>query len=76
MLGLSDRKLQAKMEAKMDSSMFLFDVIASWLRKGNQVKQKGEPSWKALVNALQHPRVKQTKSADRILKDKELYLNM
>ena len=69
MLGLSDHNLKAKMEAKMDSNTFLSDVIASWL-------QKGEPSWKVLINALQHPRVKQTKNADRILKDKELYLNI
>ena len=71
-LGLSDHKLKAK----MDSSTFLSDVIHAWLQREDQVEERGRPSWKVLVNALQHPRVKQTKNADRILKDKELYLNI
>ena len=69
-LGLSDHKLKAKMK----SNMFLSEVIDAWLHKGDRVKQKGEPSWKVLISALQHPRVGQTRSADCILKDKGLYL--
>jgi len=71
-LGLSEHKLKAK----MDSNTFLSDILHAWLYKEDQVKQKGEPSWKVLISALQHPRVKQTKNADRILKDKEQYLNI
>lgn len=69
-LGLSEHKLKAK----MDSNTFLSDILHAWLH--NQVKQKGEPSWKVFISALQHPRVKQTKNADHILKDKEQYLNI
>ena len=69
-LGLSDHKLKAR----MDSNAFLSEVIDAWLHKGDRVKQKGEPSWKVLISALQHPRVGQTRNADRIMRDKELYL--
>lgn len=71
-LGLSNHKLKAKMK----SSTFLSDIIHAWLRKEDQVKQKGEPSWKVLISALQHPQVKQAKNADHILNDKKQYLNM
>ena len=54
----------------MDSATFLDDVIAAWLRKEDQVTEKGEPSWTVLVNALKHPRVGQTGIANNIVKDK------
>ena len=70
LLGLSHHKLKTK----MDSSTFLDDVIAAWLRKEDQVKKKGEPSWTVLVRALKHRRLQQTGIADVIVKDKGLSL--
>ena len=54
----------------MDSTIFLNDVIAAWLRKEDKVTAKGEPSWTVLINALKHSRVGQTGIANNIAKDK------
>ena len=67
-LGLSRRKVVAKMESKT----FLDDIITAWLQKEDQVK--GEPSWTVLVSALKHRRVGQTGIATTIAKDKGLLL--
>ena len=67
-LGLSRRKVVAKMESKT----FLDDIITAWLQKEDQVK--GEPSWTVLVSALKHRRVGQTGIASTIAKDKGLSL--
>lgn len=56
----------------MDSTTFLEDIIAAWLREEDGVKEKGEPTWTVLVNALKHPRVGQTGIANDIAKDKGL----
>ena len=57
---------QTKVKALMDSPTFLDDVITAWLRKEDQVAEKGEPSWTVLVNALKHRRVGQTGIAKTI----------
>ena len=63
-LGLS----QSRVKGMMDSSTtFLDDVIAAWLRREDQVKYKGLPTWKNLVKALRHPRLNQNGVADKIL---------
>lgn len=67
-LGLNHTKLREK----MDSRTFLEDAIAAWLHKEDYVKDRGEPTWTVLVNALQHPTVKQTGIADNIAKDRGL----
>ena len=67
-LGISHHKTKAM----MDSSAFLDDVIAAWLRREDQVKIKGEPSWTVLVRALDHPRVKQCGISQNIRKKKGL----
>jgi len=67
-LGLSRRKVVAKMESKT----FLDDIITAWLQKEDQVK--GEPSWTVLVSALKHHRVGKTGIATNIAKDKGLML--
>ena len=67
-LGLSRRKVVAKMESKT----FLDDIITAWLQKEDQVK--GEPSWTVLVSALKHRRVGQTGIASNIAKAKGLLL--
>ena len=59
----------------MDSATFLDDVIAAWLRKEDQVTEKGEPSWTVLVNALKHRRVGQTGIANNIVKDKASHVH-
>ena len=71
-LGLVLGLTQTKVKAMMDSDTFLDDVIAAWLRKEDNVKEKGEPSWTVLSNALKHRRVSQTGIADDIAKDKGL----
>ena len=68
-LGIS----QHKTKAMMDSSTFLDDVIAAWLRREDQVKKKGEPSWTVLVRALEHPRVGQCGISQKIRKEKALH---
>ena len=66
-LGLKHIKVK---NMKESSDTFLDDVVAAWLRKEDQVTEKGEPSWTVLVNALKHPRVRQTGIASNISKDK------
>ena len=61
-----------KVTTMKDSDSFLDDVIAAWLRKEDNVKEKGEPSWTVLIRALKHRRVSQTGIADDIAKDKGL----
>ena len=69
-LGLVLGLRQIKVKDMMDSPTFRDDVITAWLRKEDQVMEKGEPSWTVLVNALKHSRVGQTGIADIIAKDK------
>ena len=66
-LGLVLGLRQTKAKALMDSTTFLDDVITAWLRKEDQVTEKGEPSWTVLVNALKHRRVGQTGIAKTIV---------
>ena len=68
-LGLLLGLRQTKVKALTDSHSFLDDVIAAWLRKEDQVTDKGEPSWTVLISALKHRRVGQTGIADKITKD-------
>ena len=68
-LGLLLGLRQTKVKALKDSDTFLDDVITAWLRKEDQVTDKGEPSWTVLISALKHRRVGQTGIADEIAKD-------
>ena len=65
-LGLVLGLRQIKVKDMMDSPTFRDDVITAWLRKEDQVSEKGEPSWTVLVNALKHPRVGQIGIANNI----------
>ena len=67
-LGLSRRKVVAKMESKT----FLDDIITAWLQREDQVK--GDPSWTVLVSALKHRRVGKTGIATIVANDKGLLL--
>ena len=69
-LGLVMGLAQPKLKTMRDSDTFLDDVIAAWLRKEDNVKKMGEPSWTVLIRALKHPRVMQIGIADNIAKDK------
>ena len=71
-LGLVMGLTQPKLKKMMDSDTFLDDVIAAWLRKEDNVKEKGEPSWTVLISALKHRRVSQIGIADDIAKEKRL----
>ena len=68
-LGLVLGLRQTKVKTLKDSDTFLDEVITAWLRKEDQVSEKGEPSWTVLVNALKHRRVGQTGIANNISKD-------
>ena len=68
-LGLVLGLRHSKLKTIMDSTTFRDDVIAAWLRKEDQVAEKGEPSWRVLVDALKHRRVGQTGIANTIAKD-------
>ena len=68
-LGLVLGLRQGKLKTIMDSTTFRDDVIAAWLRKEDQVAEKGEPSWRVLVDALKQRRVGQTGIANTIAKD-------
>ena len=63
---------QTKVKGMMNSETFLDDVIAAWLRKEDDVTEKGEPSWTVLISALKHCRVRQAGIANAIAKDKGL----
>ena len=65
-LGLSAVKLQDM----MDSRTFRDDMVASWLRKEDQVLQRYPPTWRNLVVALQNPRVGQNGIAATITKER------
>ena len=69
-LGLVLGIRQTKLKALKDSDSFLDDTISAWLRKEDQVTEKGESSWTVLIDALKHPRVGQSGIADKIAKDK------
>ena len=69
-LGLVLGIRQTKLKALRDSDTFLDDAISAWMRKEDQVTEKGDPSWTVLINALKHPRVGQLGIADKIAKDK------
>ena len=69
-LGLVQGLSNAKLETNTNSDNFPIIVIAAWLRKEDYVKNKGEPSWATLINALKHPTVKQEGIASKIAQDK------
>ena len=68
-LGIVLGLRQNKVKTLKDSETFLDDVITAWLRKEDQVPEKGEPSWTVLVDALKHRRVGQTGIGNTIAKD-------
>ena len=67
-LGLNQPRLK-DMKA---SDTFRDDVIAAWLRREDQVNERGVPTWKTLVTALRHPRVNQNGVADKVAKEKHV----
>ena len=69
-LGLTLGLYQPHLKKIETSKTFRDDVIAAWLQKEDQVLKMGIPTWKNLVKALKHPRVKQTGVANKIADDK------
>ena len=52
------------------SYTFLDDMIYAWLKKEDQVRERGVPTWETLVMALRHRRVNQTGVAEKIETEK------
>ena len=69
-LGLTLGLYQPHLKNMKTSETFKDDVIAAWLQKEDQVLKMGVPTWKNLVKALKHPRVKQTGVANKIADDR------
>ena len=59
-----------KLKNNMKSETFLLDTIYSWLQKEDNVTNTGNPTWKALVDALNSKGVGQAGIAANIAKDK------
>ena len=69
-LGLTLGLYQPHLKNMKTSETFRDDVIAAWLQKEDQVLKVGTPTWKNLVKALKHPRVKQTGVATKIVDER------
>jgi len=48
----------------------LSDMLAAWLQGKDNVNNRGEHTWRALVNARKHPLVNQSEIADKIRREK------
>ena len=69
-LGLTLGLYYPRLNKMKTSKRFRDDVIAAWLQKEDQVQKMGIPTWKNLVKALRHSRVKQTRVANKIADDR------
>ena len=65
-LGLDYNRLMTM----RDSTNFLQDMLAGWLQRVDHVLETGVPTWKRLMEALNHPRVGQNGVANKIKQDK------
>ncbi len=66
-LGLYPDRLKA---IQCRSLNFLDDVVLAWLRREGDVDKRGGPRWSTLVVALRNQRLRQTKIAYDISRDK------
>ena len=64
-----------KLKNNMNSETFLLDTIYAWLQKEDDAVNKGNPTWRTLVNALNSKGVGQTGIATEIVKDKNIVMN-
>ena len=71
-LGLAFGLSQGKVKRMRESETFTDDVVAAWLRREDHVEKKGMPTWRTLMKALRHPRIRQDGLADDISKDQGL----
>ena len=65
-LGLDGNELKKN----LISETFLFDLIGDWLSRKHRVNDVGTPTWRGLVQALEH--VGQSGLANDIKKDQKL----
>ena len=65
-LGLTLGLYHPHLKSMRDSETLIDDMIAAWLQKEDHVTKMGVPTWKTLVKALRHPRVNQTRLAEKI----------
>ncbi len=68
-LGIYPDRLKA---IQRQSLNFLDDVVCAWLKREGAVDKRGGPKWSTLVEALRSPRLRQTKIADDISRDKRV----
>ena len=61
-----------KLKNNMSSETFLLDTIYAWLQKEDGAANKGNPTWRTLVNALKSKGIGQARIAEKIVKDKNL----
>ena len=54
-LHLSDDKLQQIHGQRLSPAAAMEKVIVEWLKKNYKVNRFGPPTWKALVDAVEHP---------------------
>lgn len=71
-LGLVLGLNQPRLKDMKASDTFRDDAIAAWLRREDQVNEKGVPKWMTLVTALKHPRVNQNGVADKVAEEKHV----
>ena len=59
-----------RLKTMMDSPIFLQDVLAAWLKRVDQVQQRGVPTWNRLVTSLR--RIGQNGIATDIEQDQQI----
>ena len=67
-LGLHHITLSNKYEGS--SVSYLDDVLTAWLRKQDDVEEKGVPSWATLATALENQQLRQVGIARKIRKER------
>ena len=67
-LGLHSSTLSNKWDSDMNN--YLDDVLTAWLRKQDDVEEKGVPSWATLATALEDQQLRQTGVAKKIRKER------
>ena len=68
-LGLHRGTLSNKYEGSSKVN-YLDDVLTAWLRKQDDVEEKGVPSWATLATALEDQQLRQTGVAKKIRKER------
>ena len=68
LLGLSSRTVNNMYDCS--ATTYRDSIVTAWLRRQDNVLEKGLPSWEALVAALEHKQMRLRGDAGRIRDDK------